>query len=562
MSEVTIKFTFNAEDTTLQCTREETMQTIFERFSNKISKNLNEIYFLHDGKKIESNLKLSELDKNSAIVPILVYPYDFRNRNNNSALKKSKHIICPKCQKSCLIDIKDYQINLYGCENNHITNNLSFSEFKKSQLIDTSKIICNDCNTQNKFNSFNNQFYRCCNCNKNLCPLCKTRHNKEHKIILDYDLIDFKCNKHIDEKYSSYCSGCNINLCTLCEYEHKNHGIIYYKDLMFDTNKFNEINKFEEKIINLKNYIEEVINKLNKVITNLDIYKNIYTSINCDLQYRNYQQLINIQNINNDFLMQKDIDEIINNDNDIQKMIKIFDIYNKMNIKNDLKIIYKIDKSKDEIKIFGHKFIENNKNICKMLINNKEYEISKTIKYIDYDINKENDYLEIILTNINKITNMSSMFECCTNLYSIPDFSNLNTKNITNISGLFYGCNNLKSLPDISNWNTSNVIFMNGIFANNSLLKTLPDISKWDTGNVITMGGMFYGCSGLEELPDISKWNTMNVKNMCEMFYNCSALKNVPDISKWDTKSLKAKNNMFFGCNNGLNIPIKFKNVF
>jgi len=40
-----------------------------------------------------------------------------------------------------------------------------------------------------------------------------------------------------------------------------------------------------------------------------------------------------------------------------------------------INIIYYI-KNKQKIRIFGPKFVENNKNICKMLIDNKEYEIT------------------------------------------------------------------------------------------------------------------------------------------------------------------------------------------
>ena len=39
-------------------------------------------------------------------------------------------------------------------------------------------------------------------------------------------------------------------------------------------------------------------------------------------------------------------------------------------------IIYDI-KEKNNINIFGYKFVENNKNICKMIIDNKEYELKE-----------------------------------------------------------------------------------------------------------------------------------------------------------------------------------------
>ena len=39
-----------------------------------------------------------------------------------------------------------------------------------------------------------------------------------------------------------------------------------------------------------------------------------------------------------------------------------------------------IIKKRNIIRIFGPRFVENNKNICKMIIDNKEYEITEKYK--------------------------------------------------------------------------------------------------------------------------------------------------------------------------------------
>ena len=47
---------------------------------------------------------------------------------------------------------------------------------------------------------------------------------------------------------------------------------------------------------------------------------------------------------------------------------------------SEINLIYDINKeNKEYINIFGNKFAENNKNICKMIIDNKEYEICQNI---------------------------------------------------------------------------------------------------------------------------------------------------------------------------------------
>jgi len=45
--------------------------------------------------------------------------------------------------------------------------------------------------------------------------------------------------------------------------------------------------------------------------------------------------------------------------------------------KSEINIIYQIYNKEENINLFGSKFVENNKNICKMIIDNKEYKISE-----------------------------------------------------------------------------------------------------------------------------------------------------------------------------------------
>ena len=78
------------------------------------------------------------------------------------------------------------------------------------------------------------------------------------------------------------------------------------------------------------------------------------------------------------------------------------------------------DEVRNEISIFGSKFVENNKNKCKMIIDNKEYEITDKYNIENYNNNK----LNIKLKGINNITDMSGMFNGCSSLSSLPDISN------------------------------------------------------------------------------------------------------------------------------------------
>ena len=146
------------------------------------------------------------------------------------------------------------------------------------------------------------------------------------------------------------------------------------------------------------------------------------------------------------------------------------------------------------IKILGNEFIKNNKQNCKMIINEREYEICRNIECNKYGINENDDLLTITLTGINNCINIRDMFCKCRSLQSLPDILKLDTKNVTDISNMFRGCRSLQSLPDISKWDTKNITDMNYMFYGCRSLKSLPDVSNWDTKNVTNMENIFCGC--------------------------------------------------------------------
>ena len=94
----------------------------------------------------------------------------------------------------------------------------------------------------------------------------------------------------------------------------------------------------------------------------------------------------------------------------------------------EINIIYDIKRDDRYINIFGYKFVKNNRNICKMIIDNKEYQITEQYNIENY-INNE---LKIKLKGINNITDMSNMFYECKSLSSLPDVSIWNINNVTN----------------------------------------------------------------------------------------------------------------------------------
>ena len=581
MSTLTIKY--NNIDTSIQYQSNDSLEEIFRRFKNKINAEDKEFFYLYHGEQItDESITVSELTSDTEII---ILANDIYKTTIIKKLIKSDYVICPTCKLNAILESKDYKLKIYGCENEHTTENILINQFNNLQEIDYSEIICQNC-SQKRNKTYNNQFYYCCECEINLCPMCKSSHKNNHKII-NYNDKCFKCTKH-DKEYGSFCNRCKKNICMMCENNHRNNhkkdDLIYYGDLIIvDKEIKNYMKEIKKEIDIFTNDINEKINKLNKIIESINEY---YEIINHIIEKYikdkkvNYQILFSINNIikNNNIINNiKIINQNKSKDNDIYN--KIYnDIFNINNKRDDNIIRYKINKNKNLIKIFGREFVDKNKNIVKLEIEGNEFELMEYYKTNE----KIKNNLEIKIKGIENITNMNYMFDRCSSLLSLPDISKWNTcnvidmsymfsecsallslpdiskwntDNVTNMSYMFSGCLSLSSLPDISTWKTNKVTNMSYMFNGCSSLSNLPDISTWDTKNIINMSYMFSGCSSLSNLPDLSKWSTINSTDLSCMFYGCSLLKNLPDISKWNTMNTNNMRSMFYGCSLLKNLP-------
>ena len=74
--------------------------------------------------------------------------------------------------------------------------------------------------------------------------------------------------------------------------------------------------------------------------------------------------------------------------------------------KNEIRIKYKIGND-EKIRIFGDKFVENNKDNYRMIINDNIYELNP---FYNLKNEKENEILELELRQIKDATNISYMF--------------------------------------------------------------------------------------------------------------------------------------------------------
>ena len=283
------------------------------------------LYF--NDNKINKDMKLKEINNKNNEIKIYVHEFEEYKKNIcKNSLKLSKDIICPTCGENCLFMIKNYKIILEKCDNGHQTSiKLLLNDFNQTQII--KDISCNEC-SKVKMEGYNNQFYKCCSCNINLCPLCILNHNKNH-IIIDYALKNYICNIH-GQRYILYCNDCKKNLCNLCGNEHnKSHILVNFKSIPKNGNIKLILNELRLKINCFKYEMEKIINKItDSMETCYKIGSNIIN--NYDIYNHNFQILMNLNNINNYNLIIKDIEKIINENKIEYKLKYVNEIYEKI----------------------------------------------------------------------------------------------------------------------------------------------------------------------------------------------------------------------------------------
>jgi len=142
--------------------------------------------------------------------------------------------------------------------------------------------------------------------------------------------------------------------------------------------------------------------------------------------------------------------------------------------------------------------LENNKNNCILIINNKIYKF-KDKYYYNIQDSKIDDILIVKLIEKDNITDMSYMFYECKNLISVRNIANWDTINVTNMKSMFHFCKDLQSIDKLSELRVDNI----------------TDFSY-----------MFYGCNSLTNLEEISKWNAYKATNISYLLFDCISLKN------------------------------------
>ena len=400
-----VEFNYNNETIIIQCNQDEKMKEIIKKFLSKCDDiSSEEIIFLCGGNKLDEELTFAEVAKNiekeSGHIKILVN--EVTKEEKSSFLKKSKNIICPECAENAFISLNEYKITLYNCKNGHKNDNIQLNEFEKTQNIDESKIICDNCKTK-KSEVYENKLFMCLKCKTNLCPICKSIHDNSHSII-EYEQKDFMCSEHC-EPYINYCIICRKDICILCEKSHIDHKIISYGSIipdMVSTQK--QLKSLKERIFELKSDVNDIITKLKTLLENLDVYQNIYNDLinNFNIRKRNYSILQNINELmknNNIFMV--NVTEIINDKNLKTKCNSLIDMADKMAFK---------DKEKEETNNIITEIIKED-NIDENYCNENKEKVNNNDDNIRKNNNSDEKYNNFNVSKIKELKKFSTKYE-------------------------------------------------------------------------------------------------------------------------------------------------------
>ena len=201
-----------------------------------------------------------------------------------------------------------------------------------------------------------NDLYKCITCEKNLCQICKLKHNKSHKII-NYINKDCICKMH-NSFFIKYCNQCKENLCKSCE-GHDNHNKDDLEEMIPNKKTINiqiiKLRKNIDKLIDFVNDVKEKVKKLNILINNIEKYYKLSSNYIYRNEIKNYQTLQNIkefENFNN--IVINDLNKIFDDENNISNILNfMIDINSQINnkVNEDLyskymnKINYKFKKN-------------------------------------------------------------------------------------------------------------------------------------------------------------------------------------------------------------------------
>ena len=102
MLEANVIFTLDGVDVTIQCSKEDKIKDICQKFANKVQKNINSLLFLYGGNQLNFLASFKDLAKDKNEIKVLVY-----TNEDEDGFK------CPRCGEKIKIKVNLYFFVLY-----------------------------------------------------------------------------------------------------------------------------------------------------------------------------------------------------------------------------------------------------------------------------------------------------------------------------------------------------------------------------------------------------------------------------------------------------------------
>ena len=310
-------FNYGKLERIIKCNIDTKIKDIINEFSKNINIDPDNLYYIYQDNEVIEELtffeQANEFDRFRKTMNIFAYNKKDIKEINEIDEMISKDIICPECKENTFLTFKDFKFNFYGCKKNHNKTNITLFKYDESQKLDTNKLKCSQCNTnQVKIN----ELYICNTCNKNICKVCKLNHDKNH-IIINYEDKNYICKKH-NKEYKKYCKTCKEDICITCENEHNNHNIFNLGEILLNKNELFYSAKKLKKLLKRFNFkiemIKLILDEMRKMMFKYyDIY--LINIINYDMNKKNYSKLKNLNYLyNKNETLIKDLINIIEDD--------------------------------------------------------------------------------------------------------------------------------------------------------------------------------------------------------------------------------------------------------
>ena len=532
MEKSKIIFSLNGKDETIECSKEEKMRNVCQKYATKIEAKLDSLLFLYGENQLNFLLSFEDqansTDKLNNEMKVLV------------TKKEGERFICPKCGEKIELNMEkiDYLIssnidimdNIIGTK--IIIENIlkDYSMNVINSRIKNIKVILNAINEDIKKN------------NEILKNLIKDKNSINDDIENGNELINIK-----DFKDKSFIKGV-LDI----EFNDIKKGVMLFSyddnfgiDVYLNNKKVNMIKDLDNKwkidynFINPGKYLFYIV--FNEKILDMEsFFGNIFNIESLDLSNFDASNITTMRIMFNKCKKLKEIkglDKLItNNVIDMEGMFQ------------DCKELESLDLSNldtSNVTYMGYFF--NNCNNLKEIkglnnfITNKVTEMQSMFKAC-YKL----EYVDLSSFDTSNVTNMEYIFEECYKLKDIKGLNELITKNVTTMEGMFQLCTALKYL-DLSNFDTSTVTNISYMFNKCTKLKEIKGLDNFNTSNITTMYAMFQFCTEVEYL-DVSNFDTSNVTDMAFMFNQCNKLKEIKGINNFDTRKVEEMETMFNEC--------------